>query len=269
MRYFSNIAQAATLSNSGGIATGTTTLVLSTTNGLPTSFPFTLRIDPDTANEELVSVSSGAGTVGNPYVITRGYDGTTAKSHTQGAPVVHSGSAADLYIPQLHIANSTPGDVHGLPESAWFERKTVFKSSDQGYNNDITLNDDLDLKITLDINTVYEVRLVLAATGAGGNLKTAWQVPAGWSGVKNVIGPAENQNNRDSSLMRTGIHQYSTEVKYGLGNSGAYAGMQEFSILTTNSTPGQLVIQHAQATSSADVTTVRAASYLVVTRISV
>lgn len=269
MRYYSNIAQAATLANAGGISTGTTTLVLSTTNGLPSSFPFTLRIDPDTANEELVSVTSGAGTVGTPYVITRGYDGTTAKSHTLGAPVVHSGSAADLYEPQLHMANVTPGGVHGLPVSAWYARTTVYKSSDQGYNNDVTLNNDLDLKVNLLANTDYEVLLIIGATGVGGNIKIAWSVPAGVSGLRHVLGPAEAQNNRDSALMRTGAHVFGTEVKYGLGSADLYSGIQERAIIRVGSTAGLLTIQHAQATSHADVTTVRNSSYMVVTRVSI
>lgn len=268
MRYYSNIAAAATLANAGGVSSGTTTLVLSTTNGLPIQFPFTLRLDPDTANEELVSVTSGAGTVGTPYVITRGFDGTTAKSHTFGAPVVHSGSAIDFREPQEHMANVTPGAVHGLPESAWFSRVTVFKDAAQGYNNDVTLNNDLDLQVALAANSIYEVSLVALCSGVGGNIKIAWSVPSGTTGLRNVFGPAEAANNRDSALMRTGAHQFATEVKYGLGSLTLYSGIQERGILHVGSTAGDLIIQHAQATSHADVTTMREHSYLVVTKIS-
>lgn len=268
MRYYSNTAAAATLANAGGVSSGTTTLVLSTTNGLPIQFPFTLRLDPDTANEELVSVTSGAGTVGTPYVVTRGFDGTTAKSHTFGAPVVHSGSAIDFREPQEHLANTTPGGVHGLPSSAWFSRTTVFKDADQGYNNDVTLNDDLDLRVPLLANTNYEVSLFMVCSGVGGNIKIAWKTPTGTNGLRNVLGPAEAANNRDSALMRTGAHQPNTEVKYGLGSLTLYSGIQERAILKVGSTAGELIIQHAQATSHADVTTVRESSYMVVTKIS-
>lgn len=269
MRFYSNTAAAATLQNAGGISTGTTNLVLSTTNGLPTFFPFTLRIDPDTANEELVSVTSGAGTVGTPYVISRGYDGTTAKSHTVGAPVVHSGSAIDFREPQEHLNNITPGDVHGLPESSWYERTYVRKPNDQSYNNDVTLNDDLHLRVNLLANTDYEVAFYVMATGLGGNIKTAWSLPAGVSGLKQVLGPAETQNNRDSALMRTGNHGFNTEIKYGLGSLSLYSGIQERGIVRVGATAGELVFQHAQATSHADLTSVRTESYMIVTRISV
>jgi hypothetical protein len=268
MRYYSNVAQAATVANAGGISTGTTNLVLSGTNGMPVSFPFTLRIDPDTSNEELVSVTSGAGTVGTPYVVTRGFDGTSAKSHTVGAPVVHSGSAIDFREPQEHMANVTPGGVHGLPTSAWYNRVTVFKSSDQGYNNDATLNDDLDLKVNLLANTDYEVSLYAICSGVGGNIKIAWKVPAGCTGIRSCLGPTEASNNRDDTNMRTGASLFATEVKYGLGSFDFYSSIQEKAIIRVGATAGQFVIQHAQATSHADVSTMRAFSYMIVTRIS-
>jgi len=269
MRYYSNVAAASTVANAGGISTGTTNLVLSTSSGLPIQFPFTLRIDPDTANEELVSVTSGAGTVGTPYVVTRAFDGTSAKSHTVGAPVVHSGSAIDFRLPQEHMANVTPGGVHGLPTSSWYPRSYVYKSTDQGYNNDVTLNDDLQLRFTLIANEDYEVAFYVMATGLGGNIKTAWKVPSGTTGLKQVLGPAETQNNRDSALMRTGNHGFNTEIKYGLGSLGLYSGIQERAIVRVGATGGEIVFQHAQATSHADLTTVRTDSYMIVTRISI
>jgi hypothetical protein len=270
MRYYSNIAQAATLANAGGVTSGTTTLVLSGTNGMPTQFPFSLRLDPDTANEELVSVTSGAGTVGTPYVITRGFDGTTAKSHTVGAPVVHSGSAIDFREPQEHMAKTTPDTaVHGLPPSAWFSRDYVRKSADQAYNNDATLNDDLHLRYFLEANTDYEIQLYLMCTGLGGNIKTAWKMPVTASGLRQVLGPAEASNNRDSSLMRTGNHGWSTEVKYGIGGLTLWTGIQERAIVRNGATAGEFVLQHAQATSHADLTTLRSESYLIITKIDV
>lgn len=83
------------------------------------SFPFTLIMDAGTGSQELVSVTSGAGTSGTPYVITRGYDGTTAASHAQGAAVSHDFSASDVYTSRLHEAMGSGSGVHGLPSSAW------------------------------------------------------------------------------------------------------------------------------------------------------
>lgn len=106
MRYYSNTAAATTLENSGGITPTSTQLILANTTGYPTQFPFTLRLEPDTPNEELVTVNSGAGSAGSPYIVSRGSDGTTAKSHAQFSPVTHGFSARDLREPQEHIADT-------------------------------------------------------------------------------------------------------------------------------------------------------------------
>jgi hypothetical protein len=271
MRYYSNTAQAATLENAGGISTGTTNIVLSTTNGLPTSFPFTLRLDPDTANEELVSVTSGSGTGGSPYVVTRAYDGTTAKSHTQGSPVVHSGSAADLRLPQEHMANVTPGDVHGLPVSAWNETTIIVKSSDQAYNNDTVLNDDTTLKFNAQASSVYRVELFAMIAGAsGGDVKVSWSVPAGATGTRSVIGPATESTTRNNTTVQVGAHSLTAEIGYGLSalEPTLPIALQERFILTTSGTSGMVTMRHAQITSNATVTNVKAGSYMLVTKLS-
>lgn len=106
MRYYSNTAIATTLENSGGVTPTSTQLILGSTTGYPTQFPFTLRLDPDTPNEEIVSVNSGGGSSTSPYSVTRGSDGTTARSHPQFSVVTHGFSARDLKEPQDHIADS-------------------------------------------------------------------------------------------------------------------------------------------------------------------
>lgn len=106
MRYYSNTAVATTLENSGGITPTSTQIILGSNSGYPTQFPFTLRLDPDTPNEEIVTVNSGGGTVGSPYVVSRGADATTARTHAQYSVVTHGFSARDLKEPQDHIADT-------------------------------------------------------------------------------------------------------------------------------------------------------------------
>lgn len=103
MRYYSNVAVATTLENPGGITPTSTQLTLLNTTGYPTQYPFSLRLDPDTAKEEIVTVNSGGGSAGNPYIVTRGADGTVAKSHSQYSVVTHGFSARDLAEPQVHM----------------------------------------------------------------------------------------------------------------------------------------------------------------------
>jgi hypothetical protein len=267
MRYYSNTAAVSTISTTGGISTGSTEVSFSTTTGFPSQYPYTLRLDPDTASEELVTVTGPKGGSPGVYLITRAQDGTTAKSHGQGSPVVHGVSARDFQEPQDHIANVTVAGVHGLPESAWEPEFTVYKTTDQSYSSDATLNDDTVLKFTVEANTKYRVQLYAMATGAGGNIKLAWSYPSGASGVRAVNGPAANSTNRDDTNMRTGVHNLNTEVTYGLNASGQYAGMQETFVIAIGATAGVVTLQHAQGTSSVDPTVMRASSFMIVKKL--
>jgi hypothetical protein len=263
-RNYSNTAVAATVENAGGIASGTTSLVLSSTTGMPAA-PFTLRIRPETANEELVTVTGGLGTIGTPYVVTRGVDGTSAKSHPQGAPIVHSISARDFKEPQDHIDNVTPGSPHGLPSSAWQSQSIVAKTADQGYNNDITANADTQLKFSGLANTKYRVELNMQASGDGGNIVITWTTPGGVTGSRMCLGPPLSSTNINNTMVRAAVHSYATQVGYGLTAGQTY--IQEKSIVSFGSNAGELVINHAQYTSHATQTIVLAGSYLIVTKL--
>lgn len=119
-RYYSNIANITTLNNTSGLFPSDTTMAVVSTTGWPTSFPFLARIEPDTVNEELVLVTGGLGTLGTPYVITRAYDGTSAKSHAKGVTVEHGFAQIDFQEPQLHLnLTGSASGAHGLPANAW------------------------------------------------------------------------------------------------------------------------------------------------------
>jgi len=122
-RFYSNNAVPDTLVVTGGgnLSTSATSIYAGSgaPQGYPTSFPFTLDIEPGTSNFELVSVSSGAGTSGSPWIITRAYDGTLARTHTAGVQIAHTWSAGDLTAAANHYALGAASGVHGLPASAW------------------------------------------------------------------------------------------------------------------------------------------------------
>ena len=266
-RYYSNTAALSTISTPGGISTGATEVALSTSTGFPAQYPYTLRLEPDTANEELVTVTGPkVGTPGS-FLITRAQDGTTAKAHAQGSAVVHGVSARDFQEPQDHIASVAVASVHGLPESAWEPEFTIYKGTDQGYNNDATLNNDNVLRFTASANTKYRVELFAVCTGLTGNIKFAWAVPTGASGTRSVLGPNATSTNRDDTSMRTGAHNMNTEIVYGLNHASAAASIQERFVLTVGSTGGEVILQHAQNVSSADQTVMRGSSYMVVKKL--
>jgi hypothetical protein len=97
-RYYSSTAARTTLS--ANISNVAVTVGVTAVSGWPESFPYTIIIDQDTINEEVVTVTARAGTT---LTVTRGVDGTTAVAHSAGAAVNHGVSARDFDEPNLHV----------------------------------------------------------------------------------------------------------------------------------------------------------------------
>lgn len=111
VRFYSSIAQETTLV--GSITNVNTTMTVVAVTGFPSSTPYTLAIDYNTATEELVTVTGTSGTL---LTITRGSDGTSAISHNAGAKVRHVSSARDFADSRSHENATT--DIHGVPPGA-------------------------------------------------------------------------------------------------------------------------------------------------------
>lgn len=105
-RYYSNAAPLVGLS--AGVNTSAVTLTVPATTGYPASFPFTICLERSTANEEICLVTAMTGTT---FTVTRGWDGTTAKSHALGSSVEHTTTAADYDEANSHV-NDTTTNVH-------------------------------------------------------------------------------------------------------------------------------------------------------------
>jgi hypothetical protein len=131
-RYYSSTAVTTALAN--GITASQTSMVVGTTSGFPTSFPFTLAIGFDTATEELVNVTGVSGTT---LTIVRGQDGTTAQDHDAGSVIKHVISARDLREPQEHIAATS--DIHGVTGSLADAIAAAAASGSGGGDNNFSL----------------------------------------------------------------------------------------------------------------------------------
>lgn len=106
-RYYSSIAQEAELT--APISAAATTMTVDSLVGWPASTPFTAVVDPGTASEEIVTVTSVGGTT---MTVVRGEDGSSPIDHDAGAAVRHLATGRDLREPQEHIDASS--NVHGV-----------------------------------------------------------------------------------------------------------------------------------------------------------
>jgi len=104
------IARKLTSAMSSSTSGATDVMILDSTSTVPTAYPFTMVVDPDTSSEEIVTVT-GAPT-GYSYPVTRGVDGTSATAHLNNSVVRHMVTARDLQEPQDHIYATA--NVHGL-----------------------------------------------------------------------------------------------------------------------------------------------------------
>jgi len=123
-RYYSSTAAKTTLSSA--VDSSSASIQLAAPSGLPSQYPYTLILEKDTANEEIVQVNS---VVGASYGVTRGVDGSTAKAHGVGASVEHGVSARDFTDSRAHeiltSAHGVTGDVVGTGGAQTLTNKTL------------------------------------------------------------------------------------------------------------------------------------------------
>ena len=120
-RLFSSISVQTTLAStingtatSMTVATGTATTLLGGVT-LVANSQFTIAIDPDTQNEEIVFITAGPS--GDTFTISRGEAGTSNVSHSTGATVKHVLTSNDLTafatgispVPNLGFSGGTSG----------------------------------------------------------------------------------------------------------------------------------------------------------------
>ena len=108
-RYYSATAQDTTVTSA--ITSSSTTVVVGATTNFPTQYPFILALDFGAASEELVAVTGASGLT---LSISRGFNGSTAQSHSTGAVVRHVAVAQDFTDAQNHYATALTAGAHGV-----------------------------------------------------------------------------------------------------------------------------------------------------------
>jgi hypothetical protein len=130
--YYSNVAVDGFLNTS--ISSSATSMFLTSTPvGYPGQYPFKLVL----GGSEIVKVTAGAGTSGSPWIIVRGWDGTTAQAWTGGGTttsVQHRITAEDETLSRLHEGSVQADLPHGLPTGAWATAvmATIFETVTSG-----------------------------------------------------------------------------------------------------------------------------------------
>jgi len=136
-RYYSSVARRTTLT--GDINSTATTMTVAAATGYPSTTPYTLIIDQDTVNEEIVEVTARSGT---SLTITRGVDGTTGIAHTAGAAIEHGVSARDFGDSRSHEDASE--NVHGTGSGSAVVGTTDTQTLTNKTLTSATLGGDLD-----------------------------------------------------------------------------------------------------------------------------
>ena len=177
-RLYSSISVETTLASSINnsttsivVATGTATTLLGGVTIVANS-QFTVAIDPDTINEEIVFITAGPS--GDTFTVTRGRAGSSAVAHSTGATVKHVLTSDDL---TAFAAGISPVATLGFSGST--SGTTTLQATAVAGTNTLTLpatsNDTLVGKATTDTltNKTLTSPAINTATIAGGTITDA------------------------------------------------------------------------------------------------
>ncbi len=151
-----------------------------------------------------------------------------------------------------------------------------YKPSNTDRSSTIVANADPHLSTNLEAG-VWHVRFVLLMGATIGDFRTRWittgtlasatRIAWGPSPFSvNTTTPLEAQG-REAVPMRTSVHNYATEIAYGMNSATLFTSAIEESIMNFT-TAGSVALGWAQDTSDASITTLAAYSYMTAERLA-
>jgi hypothetical protein len=213
-----------------------TSFIVGSISGFPTSYPYTLIIDPDTSKEEVLTVTAGSGTT---LTVTRGSDGTQAVAHSAGAVVRHGVSGRDFREAENHIAargydtdesilsaaNQT--HVHGLAVS---DGVVVGTTKAQTISNKVFIASTLAGAITSSATVTVTGAIVVSGgsiTGLPTPATTSAATPKGY--VDSILGDATA-----ASTSAAAAHTSAVAASTSAANASASASAASTSAAAAN-----------------------------------
>jgi hypothetical protein len=173
-----------------------------------------------------------------------------------------------LSLPSVGASDGTWGTI----ANAAFNQLNAYivgvrKTVDESVTSSTAVQDDNALAVAVAASCIYEVRWSLLVDGAtAGDLKYAFTGPASATMVWESTGHAAADTTNVAQIT-TPIAAIGTTITHGTLGSGTDSRVNGRGLLVVAATPGTLQLQWAQGTSSGTATKVKAASYLVATRI--
>jgi hypothetical protein len=147
--------------------------------------------------------------------------------------------------------------------------KYIRKTTDTARLATVTVANDPEMFVSLEANTIYYVEMFLAYRGStSGDFRSCWGIPTGATGFRWCLGEAIAGTDRESTSMRTGGHNLTSELVYGGHTSGVITcGWETLYVVTT--TAGTLNFKWAQGSSDGtNSTSLAAGTFMRVTKVA-
>ena len=204
---------------------------------------FTVALDPDTVNEEIVFITANSG---DTFTIVRGRAGTTAITHASGATVRHVLTSNDLDYFNTAIQPSTltaKGDTYIATASGVVTRLAV------GTNDQVLTADSTQAK---GVKWATPVNEVASQTGNSGKYLTTDGTNTSWAAAVSTLNITFNaQTGTTYTLVSGDVNKLVT-----LSNSGAITLTVPNGVFTTGQQINVQAIGAGQVSIVSDGTTV-------------